>query len=83
VFELKNYITEVVGILMFLQIGGKFVKAEQYGEEVEEEEELILSQVYEHRVKIKGQCLEIIHPVLGYHAKLPTAIAFVFLVLIH
>jgi hypothetical protein len=38
--------TEVVSILMFLQIGGKFVKAEQYGEEVEEEEELILSQVY-------------------------------------
>ncbi len=30
---------------MFLQIGGKFVKAEQYGEEVEEEEELILTQV--------------------------------------
>ncbi len=49
-FEAKNYITEVVGILMFLQIGGKFVKAEQYGEEVEEEEELILSQVMSHRV---------------------------------
>jgi hypothetical protein len=27
------------------QIGGKFVKAEQYGEEVEEEEELILTEV--------------------------------------
>ncbi len=47
-FEVKNYITEVD--LMFLQIGGKFVKAEQYGEEVEEEEELILSQVMSHRV---------------------------------
>ncbi len=45
VFEVKTYNTEIVGILMFLQIGGKFVKAEQYGEEVEEEEELILSQV--------------------------------------
>jgi hypothetical protein len=51
VFEAKNYITEVVGILMFLQIGGKFVKAEQYGEEVEEEEELILSQVYDPQSK--------------------------------
>ncbi len=47
VFEVQNYITEeVAAILVYLQIGGKFVKAEQYGEEVEEEEELILSQVY-------------------------------------
>lgn len=41
--------------VQLLQIGGKFVKADQYGEEVEEEEELQLTQEEEQVVtKVRG-----------------------------